>query len=87
MRRPNRSAVLPAGSRSEAKVKAYASTTHWRPEKLELSARWMSGSATLITVMSSNNMKVPRQTATSVHHLLPVNSGVRDSDGAWARLV
>ena len=79
--------MLPAGSRSEASVSAYASTTHWRPAKLELSACWMSGSATLITVMSSSNMNVPRQTATSVHHLLPLKSGVRDSDGAWARLV
>src|SRR6476620_9727109 len=29
----------------------------------------MSGNATLTIVMSSNSMNVPRQTATSVHHL------------------
>ena len=63
------SAKLPAVSRKAAKVRAYASTTHCRSEKLECKAVWMSGNATLTIVMSSKSMNVPRQTATSVHHL------------------
>ena len=43
--------------------------THWRSEKDECSDRWMSGRATLTTVMSNRSMKVPAQTAVSVHHL------------------
>ena len=65
------SARLPAVSRNAASVSAYASTIHCRSEKLECSACWISGSATFTIVMSSSSMKVPRQTATSVHHLLP----------------
>ena len=70
-RRPYMSARLPAVSRNAAKVSAYASTTHCRSEKLECSARWISGRATFTIVMSSSSMNVPRQTATSVHHLFP----------------
>ncbi len=70
-RRPYLSARLPAVSRNAARVSAYASTTHCRSEKLAFSARWMSGSATFTIVMSSSSMNVPRQTATSVHHLFP----------------
>ena len=70
-RRPYLSARLPAVSKNAARVRAYASTTHCRSEKLEFSARWMSGRATFTIVMSSSSMNVPRQTATSVHHLFP----------------
>ena len=35
----------------------------------------MSGSATFTIVTSSSSMNVPRQTATSVHHLFPRRSG------------
>ena len=70
-RRPYMSARLPAVSKNAARVSAYASTTHCRSEKLECSARWISGRATFTIVMSSSSMNVPRQTATSVHHLLP----------------
>ena len=37
--------------------------------KLECSERWMSGSATFTTVMSSSSMKIATETAISVHHL------------------
>jgi hypothetical protein len=80
-RRPYMSARLPAVSSSEARLSAYASITHWSPEKLDPSAIWMSGRATFTIVMSSRSMKVPRQTATSVHHLaLP--PGARRPAGA-----
>lgn len=67
--RPYMSARLPAVSSREASVREYASTTHWRSEKLACSDRWMSGSATFTMVMSSSSMNVPRHTAVSVHHL------------------
>src|SRR4051812_40575051 len=42
--------------------------THCRSENVELRSCWMLGSATFTIVMSSSSMKVPRQTAASVHH-------------------
>jgi len=74
-RRPYMSDWLPAVSRNAASVSAYASTIHCRPEKPEPSPRWMSGSATVTIVISSNNVKMPGHTATSVHHLLPRRAG------------
>src|SRR3954471_998402 len=59
----------PLVSSKAARVSAYASTTHCRSAKDACSDVWMSGNATFTIVMSSNNMNVPRQTATSVHHL------------------
>ena len=44
-------------------------TTHCRSENEECSERWMSGSATLTTVMSSSSMKMATDTAINVHHL------------------
>jgi hypothetical protein len=70
-RRPYMSARLPAVSKNAARVSAYASTIHCRSEKLECSACWMFGRATVTIVTSSSSMKVPRHTATSVHHLFP----------------
>jgi hypothetical protein len=52
-----------------ASVSEYALTTHCRSRKLECSERWMSGSATFTTVMSSSNMNIATATAISVHHL------------------
>ena len=68
-RRPKRSASDPAASTVVASVSAYASTTHCNCAKLASRSRWMSGSATFTTVMSSNNMKIAVQTAINVHHL------------------
>src|SRR5690348_17427918 len=55
----------------------------------------MSGRATFTIVMSSRSMNVPRQTATSVHHLaLPLAAGAAEgpasstaacSGGRWMR--
>jgi hypothetical protein len=69
--RPQESARLPAVSKNAARVSAYASTIHCRSEKLEFSACWISGRATVTIVTSSSSMNVPRHTATSVHHLFP----------------
>ena len=41
--------------------------THWRSENDAPTCLWMSGSATLMIVMSTSSMNVPRLTATSVH--------------------
>src|ERR1700678_2087611 len=68
-RRPNMSPMTPAVRRKAARVSEYASITHWRSLKLACSDRWMSGSATLTTVMSSSSMNVAVQTAIRVHHL------------------
>ena len=68
-RRPKRSASDPAASTVVASVSAYASTTHCNCAKLASRSRWISGSATFTTVMSSNNMKIAVQTAINVHHL------------------
>src|ERR1700678_3328157 len=68
-RRPNSRPTTPAVRRKAARVSEYASITHWRSLKLACSDRWMSGSATLTTVMSNSSMKVAVQTAMRVHHL------------------
>jgi hypothetical protein len=68
-RRPTRSANAPAVSRNAARVSEYALTTHCRSLKLECSERWISGSATFTTVMSSSSMKIATETAIRVHHL------------------
>ena len=43
--------------------------THWRWLKSAPRSRWIAGSATFTTVMSSNSMKMEMQTTRSVHHL------------------
>jgi hypothetical protein len=43
--------------------------THCSSLKLAPRSRWITGSATLTTVMSSNSMKIAMQTTVSVHHL------------------
>ena len=77
-RRPKMSASDPAASTVVASVSAYASTTHCSCAKLASSSRWMSGSATFTTVMSSSSMKIAVQTAISVHHLRSSPSMLRD---------
>ncbi len=68
-RRPSRSPNEPKTSRKEARVSAYASTTHWRLERLASRLFWIDGSATLTIVTSRRSMNVATQTAISVHHL------------------
>ena len=43
--------------------------------KLACSSRWMSGSATFTTVMSSSSMNVARQTVRSVQRLVELMAG------------
>ncbi len=66
--RPKRSAREPAVSRKAARVRAYASITHWSPEKFACSEARISGRATLTTVRSSISMKVAMVTMATVHH-------------------
>jgi hypothetical protein len=56
-----------AGSSSTANTTAYAADTHCRSDRLARRSRWIDGSATLTTVMSSSNMNAAVQTSTSVH--------------------
>ncbi len=67
-RRPKRSASAPIVRVKAERVSVYASTTHCSPVRSVWSSFWMSGSATLTTVMSSSNMNVARQTASRLHH-------------------
>ena len=55
---------------------------HCRSENEAPSCCWMSGSATLMIVMSTRSMKVPRLTATRVHHRF--GSGWGELGGAGA---
>jgi len=55
--------------RSEAKVSAYAITTHSSCEIETCRSRCIVGNATFTTVLSSMIMKRPNETANSVHHL------------------
>jgi len=70
--RPYRSASTPAVSSSEARVRAYASSTHCTSVKLACSPSWMAGWATTTIVTSSSSMNIPAQTASSVHHFLSI---------------
>jgi hypothetical protein len=71
--RPNRSATEPAVSSSAAKLSAYASITHCRSDNEACNCRWISGSATLTIVISSNSMNTPSTTATRVHHFVCIS--------------
>ena len=68
-RRPNRSASLPPVIMSDAKVSAYATTTHSSDASLTWRSFSIVGSATFTTVLSSMIMNRPNETAMSVHHL------------------
>src|SRR3954470_19353017 len=56
--------------------------THCRSEKDAPSSFWMSGSATLMIVMSTSSMNVPRLTATRVHHRFGSGWGALEEAGA-----
>ena len=55
-RRPRMSPARPPSSSSPPKARAYALTTHSRPEPEKPSARWIGGSATLTMVESSTTI-------------------------------
>ena len=68
-RRPYASAILPPMSISDAKVSAYPVTIHSSSERPMCRSRWIEGSATFTTVLSSMIMNSPNETAASVNHL------------------
>ena len=53
LRRPRKSASLPAESSSTANASAYALTVHWSWESPIRSSPWIAGSATFTTVRST----------------------------------
>src|SRR5262249_879917 len=68
--RPNRSPSLPPSRMRAANVRMYALTVHSRFSGLVmLSERWIEGSATFTTVLSSMIMNSAKHIANSVHHL------------------
>src|SRR5439155_15888627 len=67
--RPYRSPSAPPVSMNEANVRVYASMIHWSPETPAPSWRWMVGSATFTTRLSSMGMNSPKTIATRTHHL------------------
>ena len=71
--RPYRSASTPEVSSSDASVSAYASRVHCTSLNDACRPAWIAGWATVTMVTSSSSMKVPRQTAISVHHFLSID--------------
>src|SRR6187431_2419757 len=53
-----------------AKVSAYPETIHSSSDRSTPRSRWIDGSATFTTVLSSMIMNSPNDTAASVHHCL-----------------
>ena len=80
--RPSRSPSEPALRTTVASVSEYASTTHCRSVKELWRSRWIFGSATLTTVMSSRSMKMATQTMTSVLHFRSIAATVTEKDSA-----
>ena len=80
--RPSRSASEPALRTTVASMSEYASTTHWRSVKEAWSSFWISGSATLTTVMSSRSMKMATQTMTRARHFRSMARRPTEKDSA-----
>ena len=80
--RPSRSPSDPAFRTTLASMSEYASTTHWRSVKELCRSRWIFGSATLTTVMSSSSMKMPTQTMIKVRHFRSMAATVSQQDSA-----
>src|SRR4051794_28779309 len=59
----------PPVTSSTANVSVYALTVHSRLERLAPRSRWIDGSATFTTVLSSMIMNSAKHIAASVHHL------------------
>src|SRR3954451_12825832 len=68
-RRPKMSPRRPPVTSSTANVSVYALTVHSRLLRLAPRSRWMLGSATFTTVLSSMIMNSAKHMAASVHHL------------------
>src|SRR3954447_21994821 len=69
VRRPKMSPMRPPVTSSTANVSVYAFTVHSSEEMLACRSRWIDGSATFTTVLSSMIMKSAKHIAASVHHL------------------
>ena len=67
--RPKMSPSRPPVTSSTAKLSVYALTVHSRLESDAWRLRWMDGSATFTTVLSSMIMNSAKHIAPSVHHL------------------
>ncbi len=80
--RPSRSPSDPAFRTTLASMSEYASTTHWRSVNEACSSRWIFGSATFTTVMSSSSMKMPTQTMIRVRHFRSMSATVSQQDSA-----
>src|SRR3954447_706771 len=68
-RRPKMSPSRPPVTSSTAKLSVYAFTVHSSDESDALRSRWIDGSATFTTVLSSMIMKSAKHMAPRVHHL------------------
>src|SRR4051794_23529088 len=69
VRRPKMSPRRPPVTSSTAKVSVYALTVHSSDEIDACRSRWIEGSATFTTVLSSMIMNSAKHMAASVHHL------------------
>ena len=69
-RRPKMSPSRPPVTRSTASVRVYAFTVHSSEASDACRSRWIDGSATFTTVLSSISMNRAKHIAASVHHLL-----------------
>ena len=69
-RRPKMSPRRPPVTSSTANVSVYALTVHSSAASEACRSRWIDGSATFTTVLSSMIMNSAKHIAPSVHHLL-----------------
>src|SRR5213076_1408015 len=69
VRRPKMSPMRPPVTRRTANVKVYALTVHSSEEMDACRSRWIDGSATFTTVLSSMIMNSAKHIAARVHHL------------------
>src|SRR3954452_13477208 len=68
-RRPKMSPIRPPVTSNTANVSVYALTVHSSDEIDAWRSRWIDGSATFTTVLSSMIMNSAKHMAASVHHL------------------
>ena len=80
--RPSRAPSEPAFNIVVASLSPYASTTHCRSVKEPCSSFWMSGRATLTTVMSSRSMKMATQTTMRTRHFRSTAGKLVEKDSA-----
>src|SRR3954452_24705554 len=81
-RRPKMSPIRPPVTSNTANVSVYALTVHSSDEIDAWRSRWIEGSATFTTVLSSMIMNSAKHMAASVHHLR-LSSFRRMRSGIW----